>query len=235
MSRAWPASSPAPRRARKSDRATPCCGLCITRSGAGRIIAAWPIERSTEAGNVLAFPQAPDAIELRHLRAFVAVAEELSFSRAADRLHISQSALSRQVSSLEKLIGCDLLRRSTHRVELTLAGEALLERTHACSRASTRPSPTTQSVGGELAFRLAQYWAPVFATAEPGISLADRRAAIEGLFAQFPPPDGIEVEPVNAGGVAVVSDRPRPDRAGHRPLPPRRAATPSAPPTATGA
>ena len=95
-----------------------------------RIIDLWPIERKTEAANVLAFPQAPDAIELRHLRAFVAVAEELSFSRAADRLHISQSALSRQVSSLEKLIGCDLLRRSTHRVELTLAGEALLERTH---------------------------------------------------------------------------------------------------------
>ncbi len=157
---------------------------------------------STAGGNVLAFPQAPDAIELRHLRAFVAVAEELSFSRAADRLHISQSALSRQVSGLEKLIGCDLLRRSTHRVELTLAGEALLDRTHVLLESVDEAVAKTQSVGGELAFRLAEYWAPVFATAEPGISLADRRAAIEGLFAQFPPPEGIEVEPVNAGGVA---------------------------------
>jgi epsilon-lactone hydrolase len=162
---------------------------------------------STE-GNVLAFPQAPDAIELRHLRAFVAVAEELSFSRAADRLHISQSALSRQVSSLEKLLGCDLLRRSTHRVELTLAGEALLERTHALLEGVDEAVATTQSVGGELAFRLAQYWAPVFASAEPGIPLADRRAAIEGLFAQFPPPQGTEVEPVNAGGVPAFKIGP---------------------------
>ena len=161
-----------------------------------------PTDPRTDGANVLAFPQAPEAIELRHLRAFVAVAEELNFSRAADRLHISQSALSRQISSLEKLIGCDLLRRSTHRVELTLAGEALLERTRSLLEGFDEAVSTTQSVGGELAFRLAQYWAPVFATVDSGISLAERRAAIEGLCAQFPPPDGIEVEPVNAGGVA---------------------------------
>ena len=58
----------------------------------------------------------------------LAVAEELNFGRAATRLYLSQPALSRQVRSLERLVGCDLLRRSTHRVELTLAGEALLDR-----------------------------------------------------------------------------------------------------------
>src|SRR3979411_2905008 len=79
-------------------------------------------------GRVLALPQAPDAIELRHLRAFVAVAEELNFSRAAERLFITQPALSRQIGSLERLLGVALLRRTTHQVELTMAGEALLDR-----------------------------------------------------------------------------------------------------------
>src|SRR6476469_5246625 len=84
-----------------------------------------------EPQNVLALPQAPAAIELRHLRAFVAVADDLSFSRAAQRLFISQPALSRQIRGLERLVGCDLFRRSTQRVELTLAGEALLARAQA--------------------------------------------------------------------------------------------------------
>ena len=125
---------------------------------------------------------------------------------------MSQSALSRQISSLEKLIGCGLLRRTTHRVELTLAGEALLERTHRLLEDVNEAITRTQSVGGELAFRLAQYWAPVFATAEDGISLAERRAAIEGLCAQFPPPPGIAVEPVNAGGVPSFRIGPDPSR-----------------------
>ena len=77
---------------------------------------------------MLVLPPAPDAIELRHLRAFVAVAEELNFGRAATRLFVSQPALSRQIRSLERHLGCALLRRSTHRVELTLAGDALLDR-----------------------------------------------------------------------------------------------------------
>ncbi|MGY1608485.1 LysR family transcriptional regulator [Geodermatophilus sp. SYSU D00700] len=71
---------------------------------------------------------APTAIEFRHLRAFVAVAGELSFSRAAHQLYLSQPALSRQIRSLERLLGCELLRRTTRQVELTLAGTTLLER-----------------------------------------------------------------------------------------------------------
>src|SRR5499425_2936589 len=67
------------------------------------------------------------AVELRHIRYFLAVAEHLNFTKAAEQLHIAQPPLSRQIRQLEDDLGVVLLVRNKRRVELTKAGHVFLE------------------------------------------------------------------------------------------------------------
>jgi DNA-binding transcriptional LysR family regulator len=90
-------------------------------------------------------------IELRHLRYFVAVAEELHFGRAALRLHLAQPPLSQQIRKLEEILGVTLFERTSRSVALTAAGTAFLERAQRTLRNVQRDMEEARSIGhGEV-------------------------------------------------------------------------------------
>src|SRR5687767_11720443 len=92
-------------------------------------------------------------VELRELRVFLALAEELHFGRTAERIGVTQSRVSQSLRALETKLGADLVRRTSRRVELTPAGEefrarvdaalggleGVLEATERAGRRITRP------------------------------------------------------------------------------------------------
>jgi DNA-binding transcriptional LysR family regulator len=116
-------------------------------------------------------------VELRQLEVFVAVAEESSFTRAADRLHIVQSAVSAAVRSLERDLSTALFHRTTRSVALTDAGAILLPeaRTVLAAAVLARDSveQTKGGLRGTVAVGIMQAWA------HPGLSVAEMVTAFQ--------------------------------------------------------
>jgi DNA-binding transcriptional LysR family regulator len=93
-------------------------------------------------------------MELRHLRYFVAVAEERNITRAAVRLRVAQPALSRQLSDLENELGVKLLERGRHGVNVTAAGREFHRRAKALLADADRAADAARVAGGAIAGRL---------------------------------------------------------------------------------
>src|SRR5690242_4876431 len=155
-------------------------------------------------------------LEVRQLRYFVAVAEELHFGRAAERLAMAQPPLSRAIRSLERQLGVQLFERTTRQVALTPAGEVLLRDARTALDAvaaagrraqhAGRPAPTLRLAlkadydAGLLPEILAAYSAvPVDVQlggrGEQVPALRDGRADVAMLPLPFDP-QGLDVEPL---------------------------------------
>ena len=171
---------------------------------------------------------------MRHLRALLAVAQELNFTRAAERLHLTQQALSGQIRQLEERVGTQLVQRDSRRVQLTPAGAALCEEARpllvgaesavAAARAASGQRPTL-SLGciAPLTRRLVAPAVQGFSQAHPEVDLRihfasfldplgglrDGRADVAILYGEFEHL-GIELRPLftEPRGVALP--------AGHR-------------------
>ncbi|WEF30632.1 LysR substrate-binding domain-containing protein [Pseudoduganella chitinolytica] len=151
-------------------------------------------------------------MELRHLRYFVAVAEELSFTRAAERLHIGQPPLSQQIQALEAEVGALLLERSKRWVRLTEAGKlfladarrmlALAEQSKDTARRAARGEAGELRVG----FTFSTPFTPLFATVIrqyrqqfPGVALTLHE------MATLPQLAALEARELDLGFVRAVS------------------------------
>jgi DNA-binding transcriptional LysR family regulator len=124
-------------------------------------------------------------VELRQLRYFIAVAEERSFSRAAQRLHVSQPPLSTQIMSLEQELGTRLLERSNRGVSLTAAGSIFLDEMRAVLARLEHGKMRTKQAGRGDVGRLAIGFVSI---ADYGVlppALKDFRAKFPGVEVQL--------------------------------------------------
>ncbi len=169
---------------------------------------------------------------MRHLRALLALADELNFTRAAQRLHLTQQALSGQIRQLEERVGARLVERDSRHVTLTPAGDILCEQARpllasveqalaATRAADTEAVPLTVGYIAPLTRRLIAPALERFSATHPEVELTvhfasfldplgglrDRSADVAILYGEFEH-DGIELRPLfsEPRGVALASD-----------------------------
>jgi DNA-binding transcriptional LysR family regulator len=132
-------------------------------------------------------------VELRHLRYFVAVAEELHFSRAAERLHVAQPAVSEQVRKLEGELGVTLLNRTKRQTSLTEAGAALLTEARRVLEQVDRARLATRQARDHSASRLRIGYAPASLPTSVPRALQRLAASMKGLQTTLEPAFALEL------------------------------------------
>jgi DNA-binding transcriptional LysR family regulator len=177
---------------------------------------------------------APMDVEMRHLRALLALADELNVTRAAERLHLTQQALSGQIRQLEQRVGAQLVQRDPRHVELTRAGVVLCERARPLLASAEHAIAATRAAGRETARLTIGYIAPLtrrlvapalqrFSAAHPNVELTIHFASfvdplgglrqgaadVAILYGEFEH-NGIELRPLfsEPRGVALAADHP---------------------------
>lgn len=169
-------------------------------------------------------------MELRQLEYLIAVAEEANFTRAAERVRISQSGVSAQIRQLERELGCELFDRSSRVARLTAAGEAALGPARAAVNAATRLRQAVDDVNGLIRGRLTVGMvtgctiAPLFEGLEkfhrqhPGVALTLQEASSDHMVEQLragtldialigasgAPPVGLESLTIVSEGLCVL-------------------------------
>jgi DNA-binding transcriptional LysR family regulator len=152
-------------------------------------------------------------LELRHLHYFVAVADELSFSRAAVRIGIAQPPLSQQIQQLERVVGCQLFDRSSRQVRLTSAGALLLPEARRMLAEAERTTALLQQAGrGEVGtIRIGFAPSTLFSPLPAAVRRFRERYPAVKVHLQASPPDVPEALRARRLDVALVRE-PAPEK-----------------------
>jgi DNA-binding transcriptional LysR family regulator len=176
-------------------------------------------------------------MELRHLRYFVAVAEELHFSRAAARLHVAQPAVSEQVRKLEQELGVWLFDRTQRSVKLTVAGAALLEESRHVLRHADVAQQAARNAADQVTMRLRIGYLPdslpvhvpralrqlamsaprvqVQLETGPALGLIEglRSRRLDAVITSLPAPvNGLRTMPLDEQGAVIALEKVAPER-----------------------